>query len=829
MSEFINQSFKNNIFDARYLIVSCFFPLLLLYAFPSFSQNKLRAEIYDARTNVPVEYANLKIYSIPDSAVFIGGFSDEKGIVVIEDISNGNYYGIITAFGFEDFIIHAIDIDERKNRFDLGKFFIQSESAQAFDEVVVRAEKEVIRTSFDKRVYATEEDMVSQGGSATDILNNIPSVEVDNDGNISLRGSGNVMILIDGRPSAMSGGAEGALDAIPASAIERVELITNPSAKYDPDGTAGIINIVLKKNRLRGTNTSIDLSAATGNLYNKSLNFNARNNDWNFFTNYSFRYQEGFRDNMNIRNGLVNDTLITLFQDRAGMDNRRSHTGKIGLDYKISSRQALGLSASGTYNDRWRTGDQFNLNSFNDTLNRYWRRTTYDPRNRQSVDLNADYKLDFEDGKGDLIAIATQSFGISDALGRYEEYFFLPSGQPLPEEFFYQFQTGISEESTFTGSIDVQRNQTDDFRYETGAKAIIRSQFRSNYLESLNQQTGEIEPNFDVINDFVFDEQILAVYGIAAHQINGFKYQVGMRLEQAFTQPRLLTTNEDFENNYFSAFPSAHIIYGEEEKKGEWSLSYSRRINRPNTWHLNPFPVFSDPLNLRQGNPAVQPEYINSLEAGYQKKWKNLTISGSLYFRQTVDKIQRVRQFFPNNVSVTTFANIAESYDFGSELIAIYSPFKWWKNIFSFNGFETRLNANVNGVNLRNSGFSYNVKYAGQFNFPDGKTTAQVNMQYIAPTFTVQGFFQRYAGLDLALARKFFDQKLSVGIRLTDVFDQQGFYLQVSDGPFIQESMYKWETRRLFLNLSYRFGRMEENKSRNRPSGSSSGGDGVDF
>lgn len=247
MSETLNFLFKKYVSFLKIRQFSFCTLLFLIAISPSFGQNKLKAEIYDSRTNLPVEYANLKIYAIPDSVVIIGGFSDEKGLIVIEDVPNGNFYGVVTAFGFEDFKIHVIDIDDRKNRYDLGKFFIKSESAQDFDEVVVRAEKEVIRTSFDKRVYSTEEDMVSQGGSATDILNNIPSVEVDNDGNISLRGSGNVMILIDGRPSAMSGGSEGALDAIPASAIERVELITNPSAKYDPDGTAGIINIVLKK------------------------------------------------------------------------------------------------------------------------------------------------------------------------------------------------------------------------------------------------------------------------------------------------------------------------------------------------------------------------------------------------------------------------------------------------------------------------------------------------------------------------------------------------------------------------------------------------------
>lgn len=780
------------------------------------AQGVITAEVYNQNTKEPIEFANLRVFNVADSSVIGGGFSDSEGFIRIDELPVGKHYAILSAFGFKKNIIESIKITSKKSKIKLGRLLLKSEVIKDLDEVTIKAESEVLQTSFDKRVYNTEEDMTSQGGDITDILNNIPSVEVDNDGNISLRGSGNVTILIDGRPSAMSQGAEGALDGIPASSVERIEIITNPSAKYDPDGTAGLINIVLKKNKLRGSNTKVDLSGSTGHLYNGSINFNARNEKVNFYSNYSFRYREGYRNNMNDRISLINDTLVNLFQDRSGTDTRRSHTAKVGSDFFFAKNQVIGISASGTYSDRIRTGNQYNLELFNNELNRYWNRLTYDPRNRMSIDVNADYKLDFKENKGDFLVVLTQSLGDSESEGIYEERYYRPDGSPFENNRVSQYQSMSNNSFNFTGSADLQRNVSENFRYETGVKTFINQRFRSNYLEYYDSISGDILPDSNVINDFSFDEQIFAGYGIIAHKINKFRYQLGIRLEQAFTQPRLITTNEDFENNYFSYFPSGHLIYGD-EKMGELSLSYSRRINRPNSWSLNPFPVYSDPLNLRQGNPALQPEYINSFEFGYQKDWDKLTLSGSLYFRQTVDKIQRIRQFFPNGVSINSFANIDESYDFGVEAVAVYSPFSWWKNVVSFNGYEKRLAANVNGVNLRNSGFSWSTKLNSTFSLFDGTTSIQVNAQYIAPTFTVQGFYQRYAGIDIGINRSFYDKKLVVGLRLTDLLNEQGFYLEINDGQFTQQSMYKWETRRLYLNVSYKFGKIESGKEKKKP------------
>lgn len=814
------QTLNSKITSLTYLRI--FFYFFLFCPFVILAQSQVNATIMST-DKVPIEYANLRIFKL-DSTVLVGGFSNALGKIEIESVLIGEYYGVVTAFGFKKKIVNQFKIESNKG-LDLGAIYLENEMGQEFDEVEVISESNLLRTSIDKKVYSVGDDLSSQGGGATDVLNNIPSVEVDNDGNISLRGNRNVTILIDGRPSALSGGMEGALDAIPASAIERIELVTNPSAKYDPDGTAGIINIVLKKNKLRGTNLGVDLSGATGNLFNGSLNFNMRNQKYNFYANYSYRYVEGYRNNYNDRNTFYNDSTVRLLQERDGTDTRKSHTGKIGSDFFIKENQVFGISLSGSFNDRTRTGEQLNQESFNDELNRYWNRQTTDPRIRQNLDIKADYKLDFKKDKGDFIAVVSQSFGENETVGIFEEFYFNPDGSIGNPEFLLQNQFGAQNSSNFTASADLTRNVNDKMRFETGAKLISNRQFRSNYLEFYDTITGTIIPDVNVNNEFEFDEDITSVYGILAHKPHKkLSYQAGLRLEQAFTSPRLLTTNQDFENNYFSYFPSAHVVFTPKEKT-EFSVSYSRRINRPNSWSLNPFPVYDDPLNLQQGNPALQPEYINSLEGGLMKEMNKLTLTSSLYFRQTVDKIQRVREFFPDGRSVSSFANIDESYDFGLEVIGVYSPFKWWKNTISFNGYETRLAANINGVDLRNSGFSWNTKLNSTFNLFKNTTTIQVNAQYVARTFTVQGYYRRRTGIDIAINRVFLDKKLTVGLRATDIFDTQGFELRFTQGPTVQESEYKWLTRRVFLSVSYKFGRMDQKKDDRKGGGEGGGGD----
>lgn len=789
------------------------FQILLLFTFSTtIAQGTLKVYVVDEASK-PIEYANVRVLNTSDSSVVVGGYTLSNGEVTIEEIPYGDYIGEITFFGYKNYYLKNISFSKSDKKLVFENIQLSKLKNQNFEEVVIEGKTPLMESSIDKRTYNVEQDMTTMGGGLTELLNNIPSVEVDNDGNVSLRGNGSVTILIDGRPSAMSSG-DGALEGIPASAIERIELVTNPSAKYDPDGTAGIINIVLKKKKLRGINLNVDLTAASEKLYNGNVGFNARTNKINFYANYSFRYREGYRNNFNERTSLINDTVVFLEQDRLGTDFRRSHTVKIGSDFFLSDRQVIGISASGTYNDRIRRGDQINYESFNGDLNKYWERDMYDPRNRQSLDINADYKLDFKEEKGNFIVALTQSVGDELAIGEFEEYYYNPDGTPLENPYQFQNQERTEYESTFTASADLVRSINKKIRIDAGLKAIISDDKESNYLEYYDTISDMVVPDPNVNNELSFTQEIYSAYGIFGHQLaDRFKYQLGGRLEQAFSNPRLLTTNESFENNYFSFFPSAHIVYGD-KKMGELFLSYSRRINRPRAFQLNPFPRYSDPLNLRQGNPSLGPEYINSYEIGYEKIWKKLSLTNTVYFKETVDRIQRIRQFYDDGRSVTTFANVDESYDLGLEIIGTYSPFDWWKNMISINAFESRLAANVNGVDLRNRGISWNAKWNSTFYMFNKTTTVQINAQYIAPRYTVQGVYQRNPGIDIGFNRLLLDKKLSIGVRLTDVFDQKGFYFEINNENVTQETRYKWTTRRIYFTLSYKFGNIGVDKNK---------------
>ena len=781
--------------------------------------NTINAKVVST-TNNAIEFANFVLLD-KDSSVVIGCYSNSRGIIQLDGVGANNYIVKISAFGYFTRYLE-LDFVNRIN-IDLGELVLRAENSQEIDEVEIIVESSLLNTSFDKRVYNINDDLTAQGGRLTDVLNNLPSVEVDNDGNISLRGNSNVTVLIDGRASALSQGSEGALDAIPSSAVERIELVTNPSAKYDPDGTAGIINIVLKKNKLRGLNLITDLTGATGNLVNGGLNFNVRTERLNLFSSYSYRHEEGYRNNYNNRTTFYDDSTVNLLQEREGTDTRISHTGKIGMDFFINPNHVIGISLSGSYNERTRTGDQLNYESFNDSLNRYWNRLTYDPRFRRNIDFKTDYKWDFVDEKGNFIFLVNHSTGNNNSIGRFEEFYYNPDGSFGYPDYLFQNQQGDQLSSNLAVSADLTKVVSEKIKIESGLKWIRNREFRSNYLEYYDTLTGLLVPDLNVNNEFEFDEDILAWYGMFGSQpFQKMKYQLGMRLEQAFTFPRLLTTNEEFENNYFSYFPSAHLIY-EPKKENEFSISYSRRINRPDVWNLNPFPVYDDPLNLRTGNPQVKPEYINSIEGSFLRESNKFTFTSSVYYRQTVDKIQRVREFFTDGRSITSFANVDESYDYGIELIGNYSPFSWWKNTLSFNGNERILSATINGLDLRNRGFSWNVKWNSSFSLFENTTTIQLNAQYVSLSYAVQGTYRRRTGIDLAINRVFFDKKLSVGMRVTDIFNTMGFELLFTQGNTIQESNYKWLTRRFYLTLSYRFGRMDDKKSGKNGDGKSGG------
>ncbi len=793
------------------------FLLVCAFSNVSFSQKEnnqgvLTGKIFDTLTSKPIEYVQVKVLNELDSSTINGIYSNVKGEFELGSIPFGKYILKISFLGYETKFYSNILFSNSNPKLDFKNIYLVTENEIGLSEVKVFGKTDVLKTGIDKKIYNVAEDLSSKGGSANDVLNKVPSVGVDQDGKVSLRGDGNVTILIDGRPSSLSGGnGKSLLDAIPASSIERIEIVTNPSAKYSPDGTSGIINVVLKKNKLRGTNGMISASGATGNLFNGSASFSFRNAKLNTYVNYTYRYMEGYRNNYGTLEQISSNNVTTLLdQNRTGSDLNSGHTLRFGTDFYLKPNQTLGFSVTGNDGVRNRTGDlRNNLYSGNSVLTKTWDRLSSDPTSQQNMDFGLSYKIDFKNDKGTLTADVTQSLGTDDIKGIYDEKYYNLDGSQSGKSDLNQRLFNIEKNNVSNAQVDYTRTfPKKNARFEAGLKSIVRNLGVNTNSERLDTLTSVFTP--DTLANFVYkyNEQVYGAYGIYGQQKGKFKFQGGLRIEQALQVPYLVSTNQKFTNNYFNIYPSGHIKYNHKENT-EWSLSYSRRINRSSSSDMNPFTNYSDPFNLRMGNPNLKPEYINSFDLGYSIEKKKLTLTTSVYYRHTTDVIQRIKIFNADQTSAVTFTNIDQSQSAGIEIVTIYKPVKWWKNVISFNGSGIKYTDNTANFNYNNSGFTWGAKYVGTVDFWKKTMTAQLNINYIAPMVTAQGKAQRRGAVDFSTEKSLKDGKWSIGLRVTDIFNKQGFSFKVVQPSIIQTSEYKWLTRRLYCTISYKFGKLE--------------------
>jgi outer membrane receptor protein involved in Fe transport len=778
----------------------------------------LTGRIVDKLSDKPMEYVSFRLFSVKDSSVAAGVFTDPDGRFNLEQLAYGNFYGKLTFSGYETITINDIKISASIKSVNLGTYKMVIDKTIDFDEIKVVGQLDVLKAGIDKKIYNVGEDLSVKGGTANDVLNNIPSVEVDQDGRIMLRGDGTVTVLIDGRPSSLSGGnGKSLLDALPAGSIERIEVVTNPSAKYDPDGTSGIINIVLKKNKLKGFNGMLTANVGSGNLNggnvaDGSFSLSYRNGKFNAYGSYSGRYMTGYRNNYSsLEQTFSDNSSLKIVQNRLGSDLNAGHTFRVGSDFYLKPRHVIGFSATGSIGQRDRTGDQWNTSYDGDgNVISFWNRESYDPTNQQNFDLNVNYKFDLKDDKGSFTIDANQSLGKEEIEGYYEQTDYnldstLIGSYLLDQQLFNTEKNNVTTvQSDFTYVLPKRKA-----RIETGLKAIVRKQGVDTYSESLNQLSNLYEE--DTLANFIYqyDEQIYSAYGIFGQELGKFKYQAGVRLEQSYQIPNLISDSIRIVNDFFNFFPSAHIRYAF-TPKSEVSLSYSRRINRAGSSNLNPFTNYSDPYNLQRGNPNLQPEYIDSYDLGYTNERKKVTLTTSIFYRYTTGVITRIKEFYADNTSAVTYANIDKSYSFGTEMIFIVKPTTWWRNSISGNANYIQYDDNTNSFNR--SGFNWNLKYSGTFDFWKKTASIQINGTYNAPRITVQGTAQRRGAIDISGEKKFKEGMFSVGFRVSDVFNRQGFEMQVNQPSIRQESEFKWLTRKYFITFTYKFGKLEISK-----------------
>ena len=768
-----------------------------------------------------MEYVMVRLFLEKDSSLIAGIYSDSEGKFLFDKLVLGTYYLKFSFAGFLAKRSESLTITSNLKVLNLGSISMELDKTLQIGQVDVVGQASILNAGIDKKVYNVAEDMSVKGGTANDVLKNIPSVDLDQDGRIMLRGDGAVTVLIDGRPSSLSGGnGKTLLDALPAGSIERIEIVTNPSAKYDPDGTSGIINIVLKKNKLKGFNGLLNANLGSGNFKGGNVadggfSLSYRNSFFNIYGSYNGRYLDGYRNNTSyIRQTFINDSISILDQNRTGTDLNAGNTARFGVDFTLKNRRSISFSSTGSNGRRDRTGDLWNgVKDSNEALLSLGRRESYDPSQQHNYDFNANFKQDFKDSRGSFVLDANQSIGMEAIQGYYLQRYYgidsvLNGSLPLNQRLFNQEKnniTSIQADFTYLWPAKLMRS-------EFGAKTIIREQEVNTYSETYDYST--LSYFEDTLANFLYryNEKIFSAYAIFGQQLKKFKYQGGVRIEKAYQIPNLVSDSIKIVNDYFNFFPSAHLKYAL-TPKSEIGLSYSRRITRASSGDLNPFTAYSDPFNLRRGNPYLQPEFINSYDLAYSSEGTKLNFSAAIFYRQTVNAISRIKVFYDDNSSAVTFANIGQSHSFGTELIASYKPTKWWRNTLSTN--INYIQYQTSNANWNRNGFNWNVKYIGSVDFWKKTATLQLNVNYIAPRITVQGTAQRRGSVELSFDKKFNDGKWTVGARVSDIFNRQGFYMEVNQLNIYQVSEFKWLTRRVYLTIAYKFGKLEMgNKSK---------------
>ncbi|WP_256002203.1 TonB-dependent receptor domain-containing protein [Pedobacter deserti] len=806
----------------HFLILFCFAGAVQAFA-QAPADGSISAKVTDASTGETVPFASAVILNRQTKAVVKGAQSDANGNLNIVGIPAGIYTFKISYVGYQTMVRDSVAIGTTP--VNLGTIKMKPSAGTVLNEVNVTAQRATMQLGIDKKVFSVDQSLVSEGGSASDLLQNVPSVQTDIDGNVSLRGSSGVRVLIDGKPSAIAGGnVAQILQSIPASSIETVELITNPSAKYDAEGQSGIINIVLKKNKKLGLNGSVALTAGNRDNYNGNASLSFQNGKINVYGNYGYRYGNrlgGGYSNVTYLETINGSNVITGFADQT-TDSRsldKNHNLKGGVDYTIDAKNVL--SFSGGFNIRDNTQDELlrvdQLNASGDPINLSNRKND-NTRSGGSYDLSLDYSRKFSRPKEELTANVSFSEGTNDNFQFYStDVLFGADGEaPLQTD-------GGGINRNYVGQIDYTLPIGETGTFEAGYRSQIRISDDATYADRLNEITGVYYTDLQLTNKFNNKDQVHALYLNFRKQVGNFGYQIGLRGEDARLDTRLGTFDYTGALNYTPGkvdytriYPSVFLT---QKFKGEQQvqLSYSRRVNRPRGWDTNPFLDVSDQLNYRRGNPNLRPEDVHAFELSYSKYWSKVTLTSSAYLRQTNDVIQRVRTLYEEipGVTLTTPQNLTRSINSGLELIGRVDVAKAWNFTGNVNLYQAHIDAVPEFGLTKTSGFSWNANLTNNFVLPYG-VTLQIKGDYRAPEVMSQGKRNAMYAVDAGAKYDFKNKRSSLSLNVRDVFNTRNWSMTTTADNTTIDFKRRMQGTMANLTYSYRFGQTDFKPKRSR-------------
>ena len=686
-------------------------------------------------------------------------------------------------------------------------------SSTRLNEVQVQGERPAVSYGLDRKVINVAKDLTSIAGTATDVMKNVPSVTVDADGGISMRGSSNLRILIDGRPTGMVANDQAqVLEQIPASSIESVEIITNPSSKYDAEGEGGIINIILKKETNQGFNGLASVNAGTNNRFNTSVSGNYRYKKWNIFGGYDFR-----QDN---RNGFGRQQRFTfldnqpsyLYQQEDETRTFANNAFRIGLDFSLTPRQTL--SGSLQYRDRNSREEELADNQLLDAdrvTTEHFTRQNQEKDISNNIDYTLAYRKTFAKKQRELTADVVYSVAEGSEIQDFFQQYLVSPENKAP---VIQRSDRPEKNTELTAQIDYTDPIGEDGRFDAGYKSIISERDDAYHFEDFINDTWIY--NSRVSNNFVFNQQVHALYATYGNKIGKTSFQLGGRLEQTANKGQQRVTGQVApDTSYLNFFPSVFLTR-EINENNQFQLSYSRRINRPGSWNLNPFEDQSDPLNPRRGNPNLRPEFSNAFEFSQIHYGRNgASLNTTLFFRQTNDVIQRYRIPVNRDTILSTSINLASRQAYGLELVASQTLYRIWKLSGNFSAFQNVLTGSNDGTDLNNRNFSWTARLNSGITFWKG-LDLQVSANYRSPVLFAQGVMDAMFFTELAMKKEVLKNKGTITFRLNDIFNTQEFNITQTAENFNAENHRKRQSRMAFIGFSYRFGNLKGQPDKDR-------------
>lgn len=768
-------------------------------------QCRITGQIVDEVSKELLEYVSVELRDASGYSLLDGAATGKNGRFTFDKLKYGNYALIYTFIGYEASDTIRVSLTSQAPESNLGTLHLK-ESWETIDEVLVTAKSSAYINKLDKKVFNVGADLMSSAGSLSDLMQNVPSVQVDIEGNVSLRGSENVQILIDGRTSTLMGSSRASvLQQIPANMIDRIEIITNPSARYKPDGTSGIINVVLKKEKKAGLSGMLAGNLGNDERWNSTAAINYNTSKFNFSGSYGIRNDDKTRETTQerIRRKPDPEEDTHTYQKALRKAHPRSHLFQSSIGWKINPKSIFQLS--GSYADIRYTKDEptsyLITDHQNNVLEEYLRVRDNTEKKRKG-EIKANYEYEF--GKDHQLDINfKRSSSYEKERNHYTNILIYPEGEGEKDK-------TLIRQDEFENMLEINYTRTvgNDSRIDVGMEMEFNSADLDYRVKDF--MADEWTDNDERTNHFKATDHIYTVYGTYETELGNWGIMAGLRGELSKVRPNLITTREKFTNTYTNLFPTLHTAYHLNDRN-EFQLNYSLRINRPDCDDLNPFPEYKDRYDIKAGNPHLKPEKIHSVEAGYSLKVNSFTFLTSLYYRYTFDKmtsLTRYVEMYGEEVLLTTKENMHSSSSAGLELIVGHTGKVATVNLNS-NIFYNKIDATDLGYGANKSSYSWYT--ALNTNFTVSKNwLMQLNAHYTGKRITPQGHILPSYYVNAGTRYDLFKKKASLLLTVSDVFNTSKTIKKIDTLELKQRDKTKRTSRVVYLGFVYHFGKAQK-------------------